>query len=275
MTAIASGADFARKAGGGAAALRGASALWYLVAVAGQWIFVAYIASFYWRPTLAGHFAAWNRRDLITGYVPGDHVGNGFFAVHVLVAALITTSGALQLVPAIRKVAPAFHRWNGRFYIATAFVMALGGLWMVWVRGTWLTWWGAASSSILALLIMGCAAMALRHAMAGRIAAHRRWALRTFLVVSGVWFQRIGYMLWILVNQGPVGIGKHMDGPFDIALGFAVFLVPLAILEIYLRVRDRGGDLAKTAMAGALLVLTLATGVGVAGAWMMMWKPYM
>ena len=34
---------------------------------------------------------------------------------------------------------------------------------------------------------------------------HRRWAIRLFLAVSGVWFFRVGLMFWIGANQGAVG----------------------------------------------------------------------
>jgi hypothetical protein len=254
--------------------LAAAARLWFAAAVAGQWAFVSYIAGFYGAPTLQGHFEAWrHNRNLITGYVAGDGVGNLAFAVHVLLAALITTSGALQLTPTLRARAPAFHRWNGRAYVLTAFIMALGGLWLVWVRGTWLNVYGLAGSTMLASLIMLSAAMTVRHAMARRIDAHRRWALRLFMVANGVWFQRIGYTAWMILNRGPVGIGDHMDGPFDIVWSFAAYLLPLAILEVYLRTRDHGSAPGKAAMAAALLSLTGVMGVGIAGAYLFMWRP--
>jgi hypothetical protein len=250
-----------------------AARLWFIVAVVGQWAFVYYIVAFYAGPTLQGRFEAWNRKDLITGYVAGDRVGNLYFAAHVLMAALITTSGALQLFPQIRARAISFHRWNGRLYILTAFLMAAGGLWLVWVRGTYLTLYGAAGSTVLALLIMTCAAMTLRYALARKIDIHRQWALRTFLVANGVWFQRIGYMAWITLNRGPVGIGKHMDGLFDILWGFGDFFLPLAVLEIYMRVKDQGSALAKSVTATAVFVLTAVMSVGIIGAYMIMWRP--
>ena len=255
-------------------ALKIAARLWFLVAVIGQWTFVYYIAGFYVGPTVQGHFAAWLKNDnLIKGYVAGDGTGNLFFAAHVLLAALITAGGALQLVPQLRARALAFHHWNGRVYLLTAVLMALGGLWLIWVRGTYLTLYGAAGSTLLAVLIVICAGQTLRYALARKIDTHRRWALRTFLVVNGVWFQRIGYMAWTILNQGPVGIGDRMDGPFDIFWGFGNFLLPLAILEIYLRTRDRAGPQGKAAMAAALFVLTGVMGVGIAGAYMFMWRP--
>ncbi len=273
MTTAALGHDLDLK-GAADRSLQAAAALWYVVAVAGQWTFVYYIASFYVGPTVRGEFSAWTRNtDLIKGYVAGDSVGNLYFAAHVLIAALITTSGALQLVPQIRSRAIAFHRWNGRIYILAAFLMALGGLWLIWVRGTWLTLTGAGASTLMAVLIMTFAALTLRSAMTRRIAQHHRWALRTFVVVGGVWFQRLGYMAWTILNRGPVGLGKHMDGPFDIVWGFGCFLLPLAALEIYLRVKASAGAPARFAMSAALVVLTAVMAVGIGGAYLFMWRP--
>ena len=253
--------------------MRTTAKLWFLTAVIGQWTFVYYIAAFYGPSTLTGHFAAWNKRDLIKGYVAGDHVGNLYFAAHVLMAALITTSGALQLFPQIRARALTFHRWNGRFYIALAILMALGGLWLIWVRGTYLTISAAVSSTVLAALIIVCAMMTAREAMASRIDAHHRWALRTFLVVNAVWIQRLGYMAWMIVARGPVGVGDHMDGLFDYFLDFGKFVIPLLVLEIYLRARTQSGVAGKVSMATALIALTLLTAVGIVGAYLSMWRP--
>ena len=255
-------------------ALKAAARLWFLTAVVGQALFVYYIVVHYAGPTLLGHFESWNSRDLIKGYVAGDKIGNLGFAVHVLVAGLITASGALQLFPQIRVRAPAFHRWNGRFYLLAALLMSIDGLWLVWVRGTYLHLLGAFGSSLLASLTLISASMTLRYALARRIDIHQRWALRTFLLVNGVWFQRIGYMGWIILAQGPVGMGKRMDGPFDIIWGFGAYLIPLAVLELYLRARDQaGGGAGKLAMAAVLTVCAVLTGIGIFGAWMFMWKP--
>jgi len=256
------------------AMLHASAVFWFAVAVIGQWAFVVYIASRYWRPAVLGHFAAVKTTDLIKGYVAGDDVGNLYFAAHVLIAALITTSGALQLVPQIRSRAIGFHRWNGRFYIVTSFLMAASGLWLIWVRGTYFTIYGALSSTLLAALLMLCATLALVYARARKIAIHRQWALRTFILANGVWFQRLGYMAWSILARG-AGIGDHLDGPFDIVWGFGCYLIPLAILEIYLWTRANAGPVGRFAMATALIVLTATMGIGIVGAAMFMWGPHL
>ncbi len=80
-------------------------------------------------------------------------------------------------------------------------------------------------------------------------------------------------MLWFVANQGPVGHTDAFDGPFDIFLAFAHVLGPLAILELYLLARDRGGAVAKFAMTGGMAVVTLATAAGGFFAIMGMWLP--
>jgi Predicted membrane protein (DUF2306) len=257
------------------AALSGSAALWFVAATLGQLAFVYFIAGFYGGPTLRGTFEAWNRKDLITGYVAGDRAGNLYFAAHVLMAGLITSGGLLQLVPSIRARAPSLHRWNGRLYILTAFLMALGGLWLVWLRHTYLTVAGAIGISLDALLIMGFAVASIRSARARQIGAHRCWALRLFVAANGVWFQRVGYLAWIILNRGPVGIGKRMDGPFDIFWGFGCFLVPLAALELYLFAKAHAGPRGKVAMAAGLFVMTAIMSVGIVGAYVAMWRPFL
>lgn len=255
-------------------ALTRAAQLWFVVAVAGQWMFAFYVAAFYGGSAVRGDLDAWNK-VLPRGHVAGDSMGNTVLAIHLLFAIVVLVGGPLQLIPHLRTYAPAFHRWNGRVYIPTVFTLSLGGLYLVWVRG------GAAGDvsqhvgvSMNGLLIMLCAVMAWRHAVARELAAHRRWALRLFLVVSGVWFFRVGLMLWLIINGGPVGYDpKTFQGPFLSFLVFAQYLLPLAILELYMHVKGRGQPSTRLAMAGGLLVATVATGIGIFAATLGMWLP--
>ncbi|MFZ8531235.1 hypothetical protein ACO1NH_13755, partial [Staphylococcus aureus] len=59
--------------------------------------------------------------------------------------------------------------------------------------------------SLNALLIVGFAILAWQAARTRDFPAHRRWALRLFLAVNGVWFFRVGLMLWLLVWRRPMG----------------------------------------------------------------------
>ncbi len=265
------GADHHERRYGAALALSATS--WFVVAVIGQWLFVAYVIGFYARAAVQGHIETWNQ-VLPHGHVPGDMAGNIVVAVHLAVAALIIVAGSLQVMTGVRRRFPRFHHWNGRIYLASAFVMSLGGLIMVWTRGTVGGMPQAIAISINALLIMACAIMTVRYALARRLDVHRQWALRLFLVVSGVWFFRIGLMFWIAVNQGPVGFDPEtFRGPALVALAFGQYLVPLAILELYFRAQRSHSAIVRAGMAGSLFGLTAMTAAGIVAAFLFMWLP--
>jgi hypothetical protein len=255
-------------------ALKLASRFWFLIAVAGQWMFAYYVAAFYGGAALRGDLQAWNK-VMPHGYVPGNTAGNLAIAAHLFLAFVIIVGGPLQLIPQIRSYAPAFHRWNGRFYIPAVFATSMAGLYLVWGRGRdggdLVQYLGI---TLDAILIMVFAILAVRYAMARKIQTHRRWALRLFMVVNAVWFFRIGLMFWVAVNKGPVGFDpKTFTGPFLTFWAFADYLLPLAILEIYLRTKERGSATGRFAMAVALFVVTLAMGTGIVVATMGMWLP--
>jgi hypothetical protein len=178
----------------------------------------------------------------------------------------------LQFVPQIRAHAPRFHHWNGRIYLLAAVILAVGGIHMVWTRGVLGGFANHFGITLNGFLILVFAAFAVRYAIAREIDTHRRWALRLLLAVSGVWFLRVGYMAWIIANQGAVGMTDNLDGPFDTFNVFASFLLPLAVLELYFRAQDSERASPKLAMAGALLVLTAITALGVFGTGAIMWR---
>ena len=254
-------------------ALNNAGRFWFLVAAVGQLLFFAYIVIFYGGSTVRGDFDSW-RKVLPRGMIAGDTTGNFLLATHLLMAAIITFGGLLQLLPAVRARVPVLHRWNGRLYMVIAITISLGSLYLVWVRGTVGDTSQHLGSTLNAFLILLCAALAWRFAKARDFASHRRWALRLFLVVSGVWFFRVGLMLWLLIHQAPVGFdGKTFTGPFLTFLTFAQTLIPLAILEIYLRAQTAANAGVRLVVAAALVALTIAMGAGIFGAAMMMWLP--
>ena len=162
---------------------------------------------------------------------------------------------------------PAFHRWNGRVFLTTALAASASGLVLTWVRGS-SSLLGSLSITIDAPLIIGFGVLAWRAARAGETARHRRWALRTFVVSNAVWFQRMGFATWLIVNQGPVAMRT-----FHAIWQWGCFLLPLAMLELYLRARDGRSRPWKLAAAGALGVLTVLLGIGVAGFYAIFMRP--
>lgn len=252
-------------------ALSASARFWFLATVTGQLFFAAYIIALYGGAAARGDLPGWNA-VMTHGHVPGDSVGNVATGVHLLLAAILMLGGALQLVPHVRRL----HRWNGRVYLAGAMLAALSGLYMLWWRGAVGDTTQHLGISLNAVLVLVFAGLALQNAVRRDIAAHRRWALRLFLAVSGVWFFRVGLMCWLAIHGGPLGFDPaSFTGPFLSFLAFAQYLLPLAVLEAYLRCRDGGNAMLRLGMAAVLALLTVAMSVGIAVAAMGMWLPRM
>ncbi len=253
--------------------LTASTIFWFVVAATGQAFFAIYLALFYGETTLRGDFEAWNA--VVPGrVVAGDTVGFLAMAAHVALAFVVTVAGPLQLIPRLRARLPALHRWTGRIYVALGVIISLGGLYLIWGRRD-------ANDTLLAdmpltlnaLLIMGFAWMTLMNAMARRIDVHRRWALRLFLAMSGVWFLRVGLMIWIMAI-GTDGLGERLEGPVGTFLKFACYLLPLMTLELYFAARRQRSSAPKWAMAGVIAALTVVMGGGIGMAALVFWLPH-
>jgi tetratricopeptide (TPR) repeat protein len=252
-------------------ALKAAARFWFGVTVIGQLAFAFAVASFYSLTALRGDYHEWK---FTNGFVPGVTRGNWAVVMHVTSAAVIMLAGAVQLVPQVRNRFPVFHRWNGRIYMLSAVTLSAAGLYMTWIRGSVGDLTQHLSGTLNAILIWGFAALALRYAMARNFKTHRRWALRLFLAVSASWFYRIGLFLSFLIFKGPFGFDPAtFTGPFLSVMGFAQYLFPLAVLEIYFLAQDRPGALRRIATAGLLFVLTLAMVAGLFAVTMAIWVP--
>ncbi len=254
-------------------ALTRAGQTWFIVAATGQLIFAWYMAALYGLSALRGDWETWNK-VMPRGWNAGDTVGNIAIFVHLLLALVVTLAGLAQLLPAVRRAAPSVHRWIGRVYIASAFGIAFGSMYLMWVRGAVGDFSQHLGSTFNAILLVLFAVIALRHARARNLALHRQWALRLFMVMNGVWFFRLGLLLWLMIHQQPVGFDpKTFTGPFLTFLVYAQTLLPLAALELYFRAQRSDVAARKWSAAAVIAVLALATAGGVVGATMGLWLP--
>lgn len=246
---------------------------WLVVAALGQWIFAAYVTAFYFPRVFGSGPAGLADTHLPNGYVAGDAAGNLAISGHVVIAAVIIGLGPLQLVPKIRMKAPRFHRIVGRIYVATAILTSIAGLYLVLTRGTLGGWVGHTAISLDAILIISFACIAVYHAIKRNFLLHETWVLRLFMVVSAVWFFRIGIMAWFITTGG-VGIDTEtFSGPFLTFLFFGQMAVPLLVLEMYLRARRSKHAGFKYLTAATIGTATILTAIGILAATMFMWVP--
>jgi uncharacterized membrane protein len=255
-------------------ALQAAAGFWFVVAVIGQWAFFYYIVAFYGPSTFSGNFHAWSKNTFLHhGYIAGDTAGNLVFASHALLAGIIAFGGALQLLPQIRTRAIAVHRWVGRVFMVTALGLGVSGLYITWLHGARPKFFEALPIDLNAVLIIAFVGLAWRTAATHQIAAHRRWALRTYLVANAQWFTRVGFLAWMIVSRSVFGASDRYDNTFFTFLGYGCFLVPLAVLEFYLRAKESRASWKQFAMSGVLVALTLLMGAGIFGVASLMWLP--
>lgn len=254
--------------------LRAAALAWISVATLGQVLMAAYVTLFYGGHALRGQPEQWNRVNPHF-YTAGDTLGNAAMGTHVALTVLVLLAGGLQLLPALRRAAPGMHRWLGRIYLLSLVAMVLSGLYMVWVRGGVGDLSQHLGVSFNGLCILVFAALAYREARARRFDAHRRWALRVYVAALGVFFYRLSMAAWLGAWRAPVGFDPHtFTGPLLTTLSWGQTLVPLLLLEVYLRAQA-GGVSTQRRVAAGFAVLTLLTVFGVAMATLVFWlRPF-
>ncbi|MCB1613251.1 MAG: DUF2306 domain-containing protein [Lysobacterales bacterium] len=255
-----------------ARALQLGAAAWFICATIGQWTFVLFILLFFGGHTVSGDLAGLNQKAHVTGYVPGDAIGNFQFIAHALMGGIVTFAGTWQLIPGVRRRWPRLHRWNGRIFLGISLVAALTGLSLTWIRGSQLGPGSNLSITLNGVLILVFATLAWRTAIHRDFARHRVHALRTFLLVNGVWFLRIGIMLAGLL-LAPLGVEINYRGMVFVGVSLASWILPLLMLELYLRAERSLRVAPRYAMAVTLGLLALLTLAGSLAAAAFMWLP--
>ena len=246
---------------------------WVAVILTGQWIFALYILVQFTLPLLTGQLDESRYAYMIRGYVNGDTFNNAILLLHVIPVMLISLSGTFQLFPAVRKHYPRFHRINGRVYLAFGLLGAIGGLYLTWVTGSRLSDLGALGVTVNGLLIPVMVYFAWHYALQRDFARHQRYAVHAFILINGVWTFRLLLMGWFMLNQGPQGNSANLDGPADVTLSFASYLLPMFIAELIFRARARNTVANRVTVSIAVGIAILITLVGTVAATMMMWGP--
>jgi len=246
---------------------------WIGVVLIGQWMFAIYIFAQFTLPLASGTIDESQFRHMIKGYVNGETFNNTLLLIHVIPVMFVCFSAVLQLIPFIRNRFPVFHRINGRLFLIIGLIGALGGLYLTWVTGSRLSNLGALGVTINGLLIPIAVYLAWHFALNKKFSLHRRFAVHAFILINGVWSFRLYLMGWYLINQGPLGNSSTIDGPADIVLSLASFLLPMAIAELVFLSEKSAQPKSQWIAAVAATIGMLVTLIGVVAATMMMWGP--
>ena len=144
---------------------------------------------------------------------------------------------------------------------------------MTWGIGSRLSDLGAIGVSLNGILIPIFVYYTWRTAIQKNFKLHRRLAVHTFILINGVWSVRLYLMAWFMANPGGLGNTRTIDGPADIAISFASYLLPMAVAELAFWAERRRTP--KSILIGAIFLTLMAiiTTFGVFAASTMMWLP--
>lgn len=238
--------------------LRLSTLTWFAIATLGQVLMSVYVVLFYGGHALRGQPEQWNRINPHF-YTAGDTLDNTAMGTHVALTVIVLLAGGLQLWPALRRAAPSAHRWVGRTYLLSLTAMVLSGLYMVWIRGGFGDLGQHLGISFNGLCILVFAGLAYREARARRFDAHRRWALRVYVAALGVFFYRLGMAAWLGFWRAPVGFDPAtFTGPLLTGLSWGQTLVPLLLLEAYLRAQAAGPRMQRWVAVGFAVLALLS-----------------
>jgi len=156
---------------------------------------------------------------------------------HISGGVLALTCGTLQLWTGLRQRAMNFHRWIGRVYlvgaaigITGAFLMAVYttprsfGVGLMALASAWIITTGIAWAAILL----------------GRVAMHKEWMLRSYLVA-------FAFVTFRIITDLLPNVTKHLGSNADDAatsVSWLSWVLPLAIYEVILQVRKLSGNAA-------------------------------
>lgn len=145
------------------------------------------------------------------------------FYVHLVAGPATLLWGTLLISERFRSVAPAWHRRLGRLQGALVLLLLVpSGLWMSWYAAT-----GAVAGlglAVLAIATAVCVLLGWKAAVEGRLADHRQWMGRLFMLLcSAVVIRMIGGLATV------AGFDALWLYPLS---AWASWLVPLVAFEL-------------------------------------------
>ena len=169
-------------------------------------------------------------RYLTDGQAPPEPIAANVFAnpyltLHAAAGVAALVLAPMQFVACIRERLPALHRAMGRLYVGACVVGAPTGL--VLAAGTTAGPIAGSGFAILAILWALFTFFGVRFAMAGRLAEHRSWMIRSYAMAATAITLRL-----MLPSSAMLGLPFL---PAYQAIAWLSWLTNLAVAELYLQ----------------------------------------
>lgn len=146
------------------------------------------------------------------------------FYVHIFSGPVVLFNGLILLSEEVRSRHGGWHRWLGRFQIVVLLLLVLPSS-VVMSRHAFGGWPAGLSFLLLSAATAGCAIVGVVHACCRRYDRHRRWMLRSYVLICSAVTLRL-----MSGAAGLVGVPSPEDA--YIVAAWSSWLVPLAACEI-------------------------------------------
>lgn len=123
--------------------------------------------------------------------------------IHILPGALFLVLGVLQFMPGIRGRYPRYHRFAGRVFAGTGYIVGLSALAMPFVMKPIGGLNEATGTMLFAIYFLVCLSKARWYARKRRPLLHREWMIRTFALGLAVATIRPIIALFFIFSHQP------------------------------------------------------------------------
>ncbi len=146
------------------------------------------------------------------------------FYVHIFSGPIVLFNGLILLSQYIRRRHRGWHRWLGRFQVVVLLLFVLPSS-AVMCQHAFGGWPAGLSFLLLSAATASCAIIGVVHARRRRYDRHRRWMLRSYVLICSAVFLRL--------ISGTAGfVGVHSPEHAYIFAAWNSWLIPLAVYEI-------------------------------------------
>jgi uncharacterized membrane protein len=155
------------------------------------------------------------------------------FYVHIVSGPVVLLNGLVLLSDTVRRRFGRLHRVLGRVQVGVLVLLVLPSA-VVMARHTFGGWAAGLSFLLLSAATAGCAVVGVVHARRRRFDRHRRWMLRSYVLICSAVALRL-----ISGAANLVGVPSP-EAAYAVA-AWASWLVPLAAFEVLERWRGSAG----------------------------------
>jgi hypothetical protein len=146
------------------------------------------------------------------------------FYVHILSAPFVLFNGLVLLSEYVRRRHGGWHRWLGRVQVIVLLLFVLPSS-AVMSRQAFAGWRAGTSFLLLSAATATCAIIGVVHARQRRFDRHRRWMLRTYILICSAVALR-------LISGSASLIGVSSADAAYIVAAWSSWLFPLAAYEL-------------------------------------------